>query len=637
MGNLTKQVHKIQGLNLRGSDLNKDDSFSTECENVELTQEGYLVKRRGYAELVVDQDNVDDIDYFDGDGIIQLIEVSAQFTLNNTRTLFGIKPDGVYGWDAILNVWRKFVYGGSDASPVFNEPTSFGEFNGILYLADPSGTNELFKVDTASHIGPTFYRSGLPKPTINSITPSGVTFSNFFVRILFEHDDGPSNFIQGDYYESDALTADSLTINLDTLQGTGFLSNSDVVPQSIRAKVFVSYTPTFGYTEAFNYVGTIGGFGINTQNPNENIVITNALLSAALAGDTPLMSDTYDATVRKGLPPKSKYLTFYNGLMVLGDLSSVKASDANLVNWSDLTTGGTVESFPSLNQQDFGKSDEAITGLFGDSDNLVVFKERNVFYLSGDLVNGNYRLRDSLSEGIGCIAHQSIIKVQGGAIFLSEKGIYIAKDGYKPIEFSDIIEPLFTRSTDLLFSKAVAVLDRLNEKILLFIPHTDPAESIVVQYDYYHNQWFILKGIQASGGFTMFKDELAHSDGTKVFVRHTARNDDGVAISASYSTAWMALGKPSVKKKFTKFLAFSIDQSDWKLSVRVERNWTVSADTPAVIQFPYEVGSEDISLPASQCHSMRIILSNAELDENIMLNGYNYEFAETQDRFKGGD
>jgi hypothetical protein len=327
--------------------------------------------------------------------------------------------------------------------------------------------------------------------------------------------------------------------------------------------------------------------------------------------------------------------------MVLGNFKETfegaTKQNVNTITWSDLSTGGSVEVFPSLNQQEVGKSINKITGIFGESDNLIVFKDRNVFYLSGDLVNGNYRLRDSLSEGIGCVSHQSIIKVEGGAVFLSEKGIYLAKDGYKPIEFSDIIEPLFTRSNDLLFSKSVAVLDRLNEKMLLFIPSSTPADSIVVQYDYYHKWWFTYKQINASGGFTMYKDELVHTDGSKVFLRQEARNDDGEAISATYSTAWLNLKRPSVKKKFTSFLAFSINQSTWKLNVDVQRDWKPTTDTTGVIQFPSSVGSEDIGIPAKQCHSMRIILSNSVLDENMLINGYEYTFAETQTMYKGGD
>jgi len=171
----------------------------------------------------------------------------------------------------------------------------------------------------------------------------------------------------------------------------------------------------------------------------------------------------------------------------------------------------------------------------------------------------------------------------------------------------------------------------------MFIPSSTPSESVVVQYDYYFKEWFLYSGIDASGGFSMFQDNLVHTNGTKVFERHEARNDDGVAISATYSTTWMNLESPSVKKKFTSFLAFSLDQSTWTLTVVPQENWIDTDIQTSTIVFPSAVGSEDIGLPARQCHSLRLKLSNSVLDENILLNGYEYEYAYTQSKAKGND
>lgn len=645
MGNLTRQVHKIQGLNLRTNQLSKDDSFATEAENVELTAEGYLTKRKGFAEHSAEADFIQLMDYVGGTELYvdgQPIEL-----LDQEIKLLGLKADGLYGYDTKVggpteNTWVKVIWANGVApEPTFSEPVSWAEFEGVIYMADPSGVNDLLKFD-----GTFYHRASLPKPIVN-LGGVGGAATAVYVKVIYEYIDLQGNVIVGEDWNSDSTISTGFKVFFDDtayLEGgfpQGYNIGGEIDPLTIMPTMIVaiSQNPTFGFVIADR-------FPMFPSAIIPNYTITSAEITTALA-DGDLLSDIYDYTIRKGLPPKAKYLDFYNGLMVLGNFKEtysingageeLSQENANFIAWSDLSTGGSVEVFPSLNQQAVGKSDAVITGIFGESDNLIIFKNRNVFYLSGDLVNGNYRLRDSLSEGIGCVAHQSIIKVEGGAVFLSEKGIYMAKDGYKPIEFSDIIEPLFTRSTDLLFSKSVAVLDRLNERVFLFIPSSTPADSIVVQYDYYHKQWFTYKGFDASGGFTMSQDELVHTNGTKVFLRNDARNDDGVAISARYATSWFNLGKPSLKKKFTNFLAFSLDQSTWKLTVNVERDWQPTADTTAVIQFPSVVGSEDVSLPAKQCHSMRIILSNAELDENIMINGYNYEFAETQERFKGGD
>jgi len=404
MGNQTKQIYKFRGLNLRTNELNKPDGFATAVDNVELTAEGYLTKRRGFAELVVNQSNVDNITYFDEVGIIQFMEVSGQFTLNGERALLGLKSDGIYGWDPITAAWLKFDwYGGSGAAtPVWTEPTSWTEYDGIVYMADPTGTNELMKVDPST---PKMYRAGLPSPDVTTVGTTGAA-STFFMRCVFEHADGQGNFIQGDYFEEGPITASSIAITLNTLKNTQFIAGDAISSETVQLKVYLSAYPTFGYRAAFTGID----HAINPTNATQVVNIDAGNVTAALSSTSgrDLMSDTYDSTVRKGLPPKSKYVTIYNNVMILGDLSSANASDTNLINWSDNTTGGTVESFPALNQQELGQSDEAITGLFGGSDNLIVFKERNVFYLSGDLITGNYRIRDSLSEGIGCCWYSAL-------------------------------------------------------------------------------------------------------------------------------------------------------------------------------------------------------------------------------------
>ena len=631
MGTPTKQIYKFRGLNLRTNELTKTDGYATAVDNVELTKEGYLTKRRGYKEHSGEAGFIQFIDYIGLDPTDSLPN-PADFVWR----LIGVKADGLYGFNegggTLDGTWVKIVWGSAGTEPTFSEPTSWDEYEGVIYMTDPSGTNDLMKFD-----GVRYYRASMPKPDATAVFNAGVV-ETVYIKTIYEYTDWQGNLVLGEDLDLGPFSNPfTITYNNVTYDNGLF---PEAHPQLTRsptlARVAVSTHPTFGF-RLVSPTAFIGGGG------TINLIINAAAINNALAGDD-LLSDIYDFTVRKGLPPKSKYLTVYNGLLVLGNFTEDSTLGftritVNTVNWSDLTTGGSVEVFPALNQQKIGKSTERITGLFGGSDNLVIFKDRNVFFLSGDIVSANYRIRDSLSEGIGCVAHQSIIKVEGGVMFLSEKGIYAARGGNTPTELSDIIEPLFTKflPAGIQLSKAVAVLDRLNEKILLFIPSSTPSESIVVQYDYYFKEWFLYTGIDASGGFVIDRDVLKHSDGTKVFERHEAKNDVGVAISAAYSTTWMNLVGPSVKKKFTGFLAFSIDQSTWELSIAVQKNWKDVDINTTAIQFPSSSGSEDTSLPADQVNSMRFKLSNNVLDENILSNGYEYEYAYTQTRLKGDD
>jgi len=358
------------------------------------------------------------------------------------------------------------------------------------------------------------------------------------------------------------------------------------------------------------------------------------------------MTDIYDYTVAKRIPPLAKYLTIFGNQMILGnyiendDTTYAPADSLQLdtVRWSDLSTGGTVEAFPALNAEKVGKSDIQVTGLFGASDNLIIFKETNAFYLSGTLYNGNFRFRDSLSEGIGCIAHKSIQKIEGGAWFLSPRGLYMAKGGHKPIEFSDAIQPLFSR-TDLTLADATAILDSKYERVYCYIPSTVEGDDLVVVYDYYHKEWLTYSGIDASGGIVMADDVLYHSDGTSVFSRTPdVYNDDGCVITAKYATSWFNQQMPSVKKKYNRGLIFSIHQLDFDLSIETQKNWietTIHTVNKKVESL--NTGSMDFQLKSTQAKSLRFIFSNATLDEDIEINGYEYSWEQDQIEFKGND
>jgi hypothetical protein len=379
---------------------------------------------------------------------------------------------------------------------------------------------------------------------------------------------------------------------------------------------------------------------VDTFNTNQVVNVSGAEVAAALDSGEPL-SNILDITVTKALPPKGKFLELFNNQMVIGHLiRTITSSDrvlVNQINWSDTSTGGTVENFPALNRDEIGKSTEDITGLFGESDNLQIFKRENVFYLSGTLFDLAYRVRDSLSEGIGCLAHQSIIKVEGGCFFLSDRGVYFSSGGAKPLEFSEIIEPLFEdQRGNLELEKAISVLDRLEENIYLFIPALD-LEHIVLQYDFYHKQWFLYKGINATGGFVMHDDELYHSDGVKEFQRQNIYTDDTLPISWKYATSWLNEGSPSFTKKWTRVLLMSILSDSFPVSLKTQENWDDSTDITNIPTFTLGANEIDVdkSLIARSAKSLRFIIEGQTTTTPVKISGMEYDVENTQKAFKG--
>ena len=83
------------------------------------------------------------------------------------------------------------------------------------------------------------------------------------------------------------------------------------------------------------------------------------------------------------------------------------------------------ESFPVNNILSIGDDDGGpITGMRATKNALVVFKNRGIYLIKGDPVNGFFT--QTLNKDIGCIAPDSITELPGlGLVFLSNKSVYL--------------------------------------------------------------------------------------------------------------------------------------------------------------------------------------------------------------------
>ena len=83
------------------------------------------------------------------------------------------------------------------------------------------------------------------------------------------------------------------------------------------------------------------------------------------------------------------------------------------------------EVFPPDNVFDFGDTQSSlITGLYPTGDSLVIFKQRGIYLVKGDPVNGFFG--QTLTSDIGCICINSVREIPGlGLFFLAHDGVYV--------------------------------------------------------------------------------------------------------------------------------------------------------------------------------------------------------------------
>lgn len=617
-----KRINKLRGLDLRSNPLFQEDGTATIAENVQLDAQGILRKRFGFEP------------HSTLAGTHQLIDFYNEYT--QEEELLAVTTTGLFKYDTGGSTWNAVPSGAENGTAIaFPNKMHWTVHRGILYLTDPELSLPLLKYD-----GDKYYRAGLP-PTIPTGNPTG---STYYVLILLEFTDAQGNFVFSSAPSNNIsfICDGGGSVNITMPIGNGGIAGTELFyglnsgPQSLRYRMYASLTPNFGQK-------LVKSGNVDASDVSDSISFTGAELATAVDSGEDL-SEVYDITYFKRLPPRAKHIASYGDLLVLANLDirfnfSPTQFKPNEVRWSDLSTGGSPESFPALNASNLGSTRSGIEGLFGDSDNLVAFKYRSVFNLSGNLFNGNYRVRDSLSDDIGCVAANSIYKVEGGGVFLSERGIYWTSDGIKPTEFSDRIEPIFTRdTTGLDFTKCEVASDYFYERLLFFIPAADPENSIVVVYDYYHKEWFIYKDMDASGGFTIHQRELYHCDGTNIYKRTSNYRDDSSAIKAKYATSWNTEQFPSIDKKYTHLHVLSIEDTDFSLSVTPQYDWKES-DEDTAVEVTVAAADLDTDLPLEpvQARGMRVVLENSEIDEPMTINALRYVVEKTQEEPKGDD
>ena len=671
---LTK-IHRLRGMDLRSSDINRPPEYASDVINMEPDSNGEWTNRRGFEKKFNFPNTVDVFDRKRGGESVILTPTSLR------------KFDGA----TVTNI----NLGGSLPLSGWSTKASWAEYNGVLYWTDPTGNTDLFKYD-----GYMSYRAGIPKVTVNSISGGAGTF----YRVAFYFVDMQGQYHWGDYTQIEAAVASF--INIDTTRGTEFYNkhskvdgnqnvdaaNLDVtvfshnfvagdyiraesnagkfIPLEITAVTATEITfeasdvgtDTFSFLNA-NQIEQIFftkvwaspsetyGFTFLMNTPLDNTVTSINLpnFPAFVATNEP-MEDIYDTIKLKGLPPRFKYITIHNNVMVgsnqsvlnnVSTIDNVTPRDEDTFYWSDLGLASTVETFAPDDKSTLGKTDEGpLSGIFSNSDSLIIFKEKQVYYINGILTGRLFRIRTASTNKIGCVSHRSIQEFDGGCVFMSSRGLYFARNGASPVEISDIVENYFTNdSLGLDFSSSISALSEKDEKFYVYTPSTVSEDNdSVICYDYKYQDWFKYDSIPARGGFHMIGDDIfyAKSNGD-MLQRFDDRNDDAVKITSAWSSAWWNMGDPSVKKKYTNFALMSTKGFAWSASVKVQCNWVDNDETSSTLSMSASTPVQTMPLPMLKAYATRFIIEHSTINKTSLISGYEFEFEAAQSSPKGGN
>lgn len=184
---------------------------------------------------------------------------------------------------------------------------------------------------------------------------------------------------------------------------------------------------------------------------------------------------TVNWTAAVGAVPNGKYILYAN--------NRVWVASGDRVFWSNVADP---RDWPAANVAQFGRGDgEDITGIGTVGPYILVFKS-NKCWVIYDLDTGANR---RIGDGIGCVAHRSIVETPAGTIFLSEDQGVMSTDGAAFKRLSDRIKPLLEDINQAKRSEAAGAF--INDHYYLSFSTGGVNNDVTVDLDMKLDAWWV--------------------------------------------------------------------------------------------------------------------------------------------------
>jgi len=511
----------------------------------------------------------------------------------------------------------------------------------VLYITN--GEDGLFKYD-----GTRLYKAGLPKPLDLVQNAASGAAGTYRYRIVYKYTDSKDNIIFSTPSNELELSNISTLDIPNILQGSGFDTDGDIEIIVLRTKDNLSI---------FYEIATLTNDPLNAIQTYADTVVDNDLIVEYTLPPFEL-----------NISPVCRYIDVWRDQIVLtGDKNSVST-----VYYADIEYS---EGFSVSNTfLTSTRSGGANTGIKSQDNNLFVFKARSITIVTGELVIGNFQVDTLSDEGIGCLSASSIVESLGKIWFLGRRGVYSVNPQGVTLE-SPGLTPIFSLELDNIQVQRSVGFYWINEEAILFslpVKNTSSGEtyfektSRVLVYHVRAGQWTIWDNLEFTSGINLdgqdvwFNGTTLDSDDT---VRHVSSNilktntfldyaDHNQPISLVHKTNWESAGEPSVPKKFVRMKVYSLDTplqgfQSTNFTIDIETNHDYLDEVVSKTSLPFNedvegwgsfswgsirYGQEKVltrrtRLFPKKARSLRTILKNSTIYENVLISGLEFEVA----------
>ena len=227
----------------------------------------------------------------------------------------------------------------------------------------------------------------------------------------------------------------------------------------------------------------------STENPTFNIINNDGYYTHVFFVDTVSDADlinnellyTTGGVLDNNSPPPCSIITTYKNRLFIAGLDNkqlIQYSKISPPDQKDFAAG-----FSDLFTIELDARGGDITSLSALDDKLIIFKEKEIYYINGDGPNntgaGSTFIEPQLvTTDVGCNNANSVVTMPNGLMFKSDKGIYLLNRGMQVSYIGAPVEEF----NDLTIASAV-LLNSVNQ--VRFVTE----DGVALVYDYYFDQW----------------------------------------------------------------------------------------------------------------------------------------------------
>jgi len=329
------------------------------------------------------------------------------------------------------------------------------------------------------------------------------------------------------------------------------------------------------------------------SSPADNAAITFLSTSREGAVKTRFARYNFDGTEKIVMVDGASNPAIYDSatFTVLDTAPADVTSSTFVVNFKNqifFGKGSTLTFTAPYTDNDFSAANGAgsinvgntITGLIVFRNQLIIFSERRITRLVGNTI-ADFNLQP-ITMDIGCVEEDTIQEVGADIIFLGPDGLrsLTTTDQFGDFSVAVISKPIQSEVTQLITRSAsfssVVIREKSQYRLLGYNANynVDSSRGILATQTQQGMQWAELRGIKAyvsDSNYNASTETIAfgHDDGY-LYEMESGNNFNGANIPASFSTPFMPINDPRVRKTFYKMFLYTDPQGSFSADLALK-------------------------------------------------------------------